>query len=633
MLRKRLRSVVLGSPLFSFFLLLGLLLYPSVQAYQANAGHFVYVLDDPYIHLAIAKNVHVTGVWGISAGVFSSASSSPLWTMLLILLGGGVFWPFVLNVLCALGVLVWAKQRLVVSGRWVERSGVWSEAYTALFVVGFAFPAVIFCGLEHLLHALLMLLAVEGVARDLSQPREERRPWTFVEKKSLGWWWLPLGFMGLVRYESLFLVGVAGLIYLAQRRLGRALSLGVIACGPVLAFGVWSWWQGGFGLPNPILVKGATSAVFSARGFSVLSERFLDNIGQAPEVLSLIVMGGVLFWLLHRGDRALLERGEQDDALREWRALRWSLVLCLGVAGLHLLLARTGWFYRYELYLLCLLGVFVARGWVFWVGYAAQDASHKQISVFGLLGMCVFLFGARAVDAQSMISPNLQGIYRQPYQVASFLRTYKRDVRVILQDIGLVAHKTNAQITDLMGLGDQEVALMLRRGNRKEEALKRLVQKRRSELAVLYNRGPIEGWCAVATWRQNPKLCCASDTVVFSVPRRGDITSLRLALQHFSARLPSGVEVRWVSPKELTTCRKSTEKGKESTEKGKESTEKGKESTEKGKESTEKGKESTEKGKESTERGRKSTEKGKESTGKGRKSTERGRKSTKNKSR
>src|SRR5918998_2013752 len=47
-----------------------------------NGGHFVYALDDPYIHLAVADNLAFHGTWVSTPACTSRRPSSPAWTVL-----------------------------------------------------------------------------------------------------------------------------------------------------------------------------------------------------------------------------------------------------------------------------------------------------------------------------------------------------------------------------------------------------------------------------------------------------------------------------------------------------------------------------------------------------------------------
>src|SRR5580658_1345815 len=78
-------------------------------------GHFIYALDDPYIHLSIAKNLAQHGVWGVTQYAAASASSSPLWSFLLGVLiwigGNNVLWPLIFGIVFSIAatLLVYTK--------------------------------------------------------------------------------------------------------------------------------------------------------------------------------------------------------------------------------------------------------------------------------------------------------------------------------------------------------------------------------------------------------------------------------------------------------------------------------------------------------------------------------------------
>ena len=81
-----------------------------------SGGHLVYALDDPYIHMAMAKNVAAHRVWGVSGSHFTSSSSSLFWTAMLavlfVALGIHQVIPFVVNALLAIALLFVAFRQL-----------------------------------------------------------------------------------------------------------------------------------------------------------------------------------------------------------------------------------------------------------------------------------------------------------------------------------------------------------------------------------------------------------------------------------------------------------------------------------------------------------------------------------------
>ena len=139
---------------------LALLAYVVSAGMKACGGHLVYPMDDTYIHMAMAKNFGLHGVWGVTRYAFSSSTSSPLYTLLLAMVYGisGVHeWtPLILNAVAGLGVLWVADKTLRTAGlRPVARF-----LGEALLVVAVPLPILAFGGMEHVVHLALTLLFV-----------------------------------------------------------------------------------------------------------------------------------------------------------------------------------------------------------------------------------------------------------------------------------------------------------------------------------------------------------------------------------------------------------------------------------------------------------------------------------------
>ena len=122
-----------------------------------TGGIFIYTLDDPYIHMAIAKNIVTNGVWGITKSEFTSCSSSPLWTFLIpifyFIFGVKDIIPFILNILFAslTAVFVFKVLRKFTDSITIQ-------TIILLFVLFFTpFISVVFTGLEHTLYSFLIV--------------------------------------------------------------------------------------------------------------------------------------------------------------------------------------------------------------------------------------------------------------------------------------------------------------------------------------------------------------------------------------------------------------------------------------------------------------------------------------------
>jgi hypothetical protein len=476
-------------------------------AWRQSDKTWIYPLDDSYIHLSLARTLAEQGQWGFGSGRTAFSSSSPGYTLLLALgfqlTGPWAGWPLLINGLAALKFM---RQSWRLWPRFAGKSWLW------LLLMGLLpFPLLVLVGLEHLLHLCLMLGLVHHLSRLLAG--ESMPP--------LAWGWA-VG-AALLRYETGFLVVVAGLTLLARHRWRAAFTLSLTSLMPLLLVGFWSASQGGTWLPLSVLLKGHPPGSLAWLGAAV--QRLYDNPFVLTTLLALLL------------GRRITAAGSAD---RAW------LDLTLGIGLLHLLLAEVGG-YRYEAYWLGL--AWLGLGRLMPDQFAWNKVSRPSL---GLVGLLLFPLLIRSGFFLWHYPQATRNIYQQPYQAARFLRGFYPQQPMGLNDIGLGTWLGQVELTDMVGVGDQAVFDLRQRERFTAAALDSLLQIRGVALIVghelwLGARMPSR-FQPVATWTVPDNFILAGETLTFwsTVSARD---SLRARLRSFEPSLPAAVEIRYlVSP-------------------------------------------------------------------------------------
>ncbi len=518
-------------------ILLIVIVVVASTCYIANERHLVYALDDPYIHMAIAKNLAFHGNWGITPSQFSSSSSSLLWTCVLAacyrLFGVSELFPLFLNCFAAIGCL-WYVFRF---GQRFHLHPLHNLATQIAFVLFVPLLPVLFTGMEHIAHMFLMLMLTFHALDILSQPAAKTPPFktiAFLATASLA---------VMTRYESLFLVSfIIGLAFLFKRyRLG--IGLAACSCAPVIAFGLVSLVNGHYFLPNTLMVKGhfphLTSLRYLAYSFGYAA---LELLSKTPHLLVVIV--AMLALYVARSRMVSLNESRQ--------------YLLLGVvyaSALHAQFAAVGWFYRYEAYLMALgiVAVSIALPDIARQACDAIRASRRpseRIPILAVVALLTVMFTSpiwvRGNAALESIVPATRNIYDQQYQIGRFLSKYYRGASLAVNDIGATSFFSAPEnLLDLWGLGSVEIIRAKRKQDEMQEVVSRLSKAQRTRLIVVYASRfehvlPQE-WIPIGTWTISNNIVCGDATVTFLAANVGEVPYALHALRDFSHELPASI--------------------------------------------------------------------------------------------
>ncbi len=451
-----------------------------------NGGVFFYTLDDPYIHLTLARQIF-NGHYGINPGEFSAPSSSISWPVILApfsVLGTAMqMVPLVLNLIFSFltfrvllqllrGVSVWPK--LLILGGWMLATN---------------FYGLIFNGMEHCLQVYLAVLIAQAVL-----DREFRRvavtPMVYAA----------IVLLPLVRYEGLA-VSLPVLLYLLLKGDGaRTVLCGVVIIALIAAFSLFLDRIGMGWLPSSVIAKSDTSGVKSV---------VLNAISQLETYGWVIVLMLVMCaFYIRRG--ALI-------------------ILLVSVTTLHVLLGKHGWYGRYEVYWLSFLGVF-------FIHWALNNLKDRSVAViFALLPLAF----APLVYATLSTPMAARAIHNQQYAMAMIAKDL--DEAVAVNDLGLVALNSNRYVLDLWGLGSLE-ALKLRKSETGPDWIQTLMDKKDVRYAFIYDEWFPQhpaNWIKVADLQLNvPKIAAAFDTVAFYATDVASAQKLRNTLKRYETVHP-----------------------------------------------------------------------------------------------
>ena len=515
------------SVFISFFALV-LVFYYVLGYRQISSGiGYVFLLDDVYIHLALAKNFALNGAWSINETGFDSASSSILYTLILSfcikIFGNWAFYPIIINIV--FGFLTVYSVHRYFKDFYGKREWLISMIFLLPFTMLYT---MVLIGMEHTLQMFLMVLMVYCVQKNVKTNFRNRDFFILL---------LVLFFLAMVRFESMFFtVSLAFAVFL-RKNFGKSILILLVGFLPILVFGLISVQNGGFFFPNSVLVKGhypANQNIFESL-FGILKNGIFMNKSFYKYLLfPLILIFSYLIIYRKKNFKSFL-----DETL---------IITIVATALLHSLFAVLE--FRYENYLMiALLMVFVPMISAFLRDFSFNRIKFKQIIPLVAIAGIALLSVYRMVYIHSYLKLASKNISEQQLEMSRFLHQFYKNEKVVANDIGAIAYFSEVQLLDVVGLGSTEVAEIKyqNRNNSKEirdknytEFIKSYTLKNQYKVAVIYpewfpNRKVPSNWIPVASWTlQGVNKGTAIKRVVFFALNESEVKPLQQNLQKFN---------------------------------------------------------------------------------------------------
>lgn len=521
----KLKHSILLFTIFGFLVVCSAIIYMILQQ---NDGMFIFTLDDPYIHLAVAENI-ARGHYGINLEEFSAPSSSIVWPYFisaLTFLTNELLIAYALlaiNIIFALATIYVFWLCITIC---INTSNNNSSISTLL--IGFALLIFItantnliglaFTGMEHSLQVFLCALIAYGCIRTISN-------------NSLSWWLVfSIILAPLVRYDTVAVaLPAAAFLFMIGYYYKSTIALAIAATSIVL-FGLYLTSKGLGFFPSSILVK--SDVVNSSDQGSIMSalislfKTLDDNIIKRQALLLVFIMTVLA---LHFFRRKI-----------DFKARMLSGAF-LGAGLLHIIAGQFDWFDRYEIYILApslLIAIFLYKETIF----GAAQHIHPALYILVILVITPF-FGFKYIKNNLFIPFASNNIYSQQYQTHRFITEYYKKP-VAVNDLGYPAFQNDNYVLDLWGLGSYE-ALQLRKNETNTLWMGDLVDKKNIKLIAIYDdwfTTTPPTWAKIASMQlTSKKVTAASDTVSFYVTNCQTHQNIKPMFNDFFTTTPANI--------------------------------------------------------------------------------------------
>jgi len=476
-------------------------------------GRLVLPLDDAYIHLAVAKHLVQDGTWGVTAAGFTASVSSIAWPLVIagifLATGPSVVVPVVVNLACGVAVLILADAAM-------RRFDIGVRARAlALQAVVFCtpLPTIVVAGMEHSLQILVVLAFVLHFSRMLPTAESTARTAIAAGLACAA---------TVVRYDGVLVVAVGVLALFALRRRRAALWVAAGGLLPIALFAIVSTAHGWPPVPNSVLIRlplmSEPRTLF--RGFvHFAGYRGLRTLAHSPSLAALMIAAAASMAIRWTG------------GFHRWDERQWLLGIFAATVALHVQYARTGWFFRYEGYLVTVGLVALAAA----CRDVAKLTSTRIVAVAAAIVLAAL--ASRAVMAMRTTPAWSAEQFDTRHQAAQFLaRYYDREV-VEIGDIGEACYSTNIRLVDVNGLGSLDLLPSILATSENSPALedeRRAASNADLVVSNLAGEAPA-GWAFVGCWTMPDEVPECSDSVYQFYARRGaDAARLAAALRAFA---------------------------------------------------------------------------------------------------